>query len=352
MCTSSNKTNKSNQIERKVLREKILKDSTQRKTISFYRYVRIEEPDILRDELYARWNSQHVLGRIYIAKEGINAQMAVPEKIYDQFIDHLYSDEKFRDMEIKEALEENKPSFIKLTIKVRENIVADGLGSDFRVNRIGNHLNAEEFNQAIKDGAVVVDMRNHYESEVGHFENALLPESDTFRETLPKSLEMLKGKQDAKVLLYCTGGIRCEKASAFLLQKGFKDVNQLKGGIIEYAHQVKEKDLDCKFKGKNFVFDDRMGERVTEDVLSTCHQCGESCDRHVNCANDDCHLLFIQCSKCEEEMQGCWTKECIEMNALPRDEQKKLRKGKVKDDPLMVYRSHQKVDLLGKHRAH
>ena len=122
--------------------------------------------------------------------------------------------------------------------------------------------------------------------------------------------DILKGKEDKKILLYCTGGIRCEKASAYLKHHGFNDVNQLHGGIIEYARQIKSKGLESKFKGKNFVFDERMGERITDDVISRCYQCGSLCDSHYNCANDGCHLLFIQCETCREKFEACCSDEC------------------------------------------
>jgi UPF0176 protein len=194
-------------------------------------------------------------------------------------------------------------------------------------------------------GTVVIDMRNHYESEVGHFKTAFLPDADTFRQELPMVLDYLKDKKDNKILLYCTGGIRCEKASAFLKHNGFNDVNQLNGGIIHYARQVQAEGLESKFIGKNFVFDERMGERITGDIISTCHQCGEPSDRHVNCANDDCHLLFIQCEKCAEKMQGCCTEQCQAIVNLPIDEQKKIRKGKIKHNAHSVYKSRLRPNL-------
>ena len=128
--------------------------------------------------------------------------------------------------------------------------------------------------------------------------------------------------------MYCTGGIRCEKASAYYKHKGFKNVYQLEGGIIEYARQAQDQDLENKFIGKNFVFDHRRGERISTDVIAQCHQCGKACDTHVNCANEACHLLFIQCGECAEKMTDCCSDECKEIHALPFVEQKRLRKGK------------------------
>lgn len=160
-------------------------------------------------------------------------------------------------------------------------------------------------------------------------------------------IDHLKGQEDKKVVMYCTGGIRCEKASAYFKHKGFKDVHHLKGGIIQYAQEIKEQNLESKFKGVNFVFDERIGERITEDILSECHQCGKPCDTHVNCKNDDCHLLFIQCEKCAEKMSGCCTPECVKIAALPIEEQRELRKGRVKNGPecLSVYKSRLRPNL-------
>jgi len=169
-------------------------------------------------------------------------------------------------------------------------------------------------------------MRNHYETEVGHFDKAILPDVDTFREALPLVEKMLEDKKDKNIVMYCTGGIRCEKASAYYKHVGFENVFQLEGGIIEYARQVNQKGLENKFIGKNFVFDDRMGERISNDIIAKCHQCGESCDTHINCANDGCHILFIQCENCGTKYDKCCSEKCQDFIQLPEDEQAK-RKG-------------------------
>lgn len=336
-----------NRINKKELKKRLEEDNTPRKTVSFYRYVIIDEPGKLRDSLFKKWSALGAMGRIYLANEGINAQMSVPEKNWERFVNELFSDDRFKNMPFKLAVEDNGKSFYKLTIKVRHKIVADGLNdADFDVTNVGKHLDAEEFNKALgQPGTIVVDMRNHYESEVGHFENAICPDVDTFKEELPMVLDMLKDKKENKLLLYCTGGVRCEKASAYFKHHGFKDVNQLHGGIIDYARQVKAKGLKNKFKGKNFVFDERVGERISEEVISSCHQCGKPCDIHVNCANDDCHLLFIQCPECAEKMKGCCTTKCMEISSLPIEEQRKLRKGRKKQDSLSVYKSRLRPSL-------
>lgn len=298
-----------------------------RKTVSFYRYVILDEPQELRNQLYKDWFEMGIMGRIYIAREGINAQISVPEHNIDLFVDYLNSTPWFKNMPMKWAVEDDHFSFLKLIIKVRHKIVADGLEDDsFDVTNVGKHLTAAEFNAALEDdNTIVVDMRNHYESEIGRFEKAICPDVDTFREEVEYVTRALEDKKDAKILLYCTGGVRCEKASAYLKHHGFNDVNQLFGGIIEYAHQVKAQKLESKFKGKNFVFDERLGERITDDILSQCHQCGAACDNHTNCANNDCHLLFIQCEKCAEKYAGCCCDDCKKVNSLPKEERIKLR---------------------------
>lgn len=323
-----------NKLSKAELQKRLQAESFRRITFSFYRYVRLEDPTALRDELYRKWDAMKALGRIYLAKEGINAQMNVPEQEFERFRETLYADVRFKDVPFKIAVEDDGKSFLKLVIKVRNKIVADGLPEGaFDVYNVGKHLTAEEFNNALdQPGTIVVDMRNHYESEVGKFKGAICPDVDTFREELEQVSELLKGKEDQKVLMYCTGGVRCEKASAWMKHKGFKDVNQLYGGIIEYARQVKQAGLPSKFIGKNFVFDERLGERITEDVIASCHQCGKPCDDHTNCANDECHLLFIQCAECREKMAGCCSETCKQIAALPIEEQRKRRKGSKKGD--------------------
>ncbi|MGE0635354.1 MAG: rhodanese-related sulfurtransferase [Bacteroidia bacterium] len=336
-----------NRIDKRVLKKRLMEEPIKRITLSFYRYVIIDTPNEYRDELYKRWDALNVKGRIYVAREGINAQLSVPEEHFEKFRKDIDSDKYLTKVPFKIAVEDDGKSFYKLLLKVRKKIVADGLNDDaFDVTNVGKHLSAKEFNEALEqEGTVVVDMRNHYESEVGRFENAICPDVDTFREELEWVTENLKDKKDSKVLLYCTGGIRCEKASAYFKHEGFKDVNQLHGGIIDYARQVKQQGLESKFKGKNFVFDERLGEKITHDVISVCHQCGEPCDEHTNCANDDCHLLFIQCEKCKEKMKNCCTPECISITELPIEEQRKLRKGRIKNDSLSVYKSRLRPDL-------
>ena len=303
----------------------------QRLTLSFYAYAKIEDPKKFRDDLFLAWNALDALGRIYVAHEGINAQMSVPAENFEAFRETLEVYDFMRGIRLNVAVEQDDHSFLKLTIKVRHKIVADGLNDEtFDVTNKGVHLNAKAFNEILEDpNTIVVDFRNHYESEVGHFKGAITPDVETFRESLPIINEQLKDfKEDKNLVMYCTGGIRCEKASAYFKHQGFKNVFQLEGGIINYAKQINEEGLESKFIGKNFVFDNRLGERITEDIISQCHQCGKPCDNHTNCANDGCHLLFIQCDDCKAAMENCCSTECLEITHLPLAEQVKLRSGK------------------------
>lgn len=304
----------------------------ERLTISFYKYAHLGNPQIFRDRLFIHWNELDVLGRIYVAYEGINAQLSVPAENFEAFKAHLDTISFLKGVRLNIAIEQDNKSFLKLKVKIRKKIVADGLNdATFDVTNKGVHVGAEQFNELIEDpDTILVDMRNHYESEIGHFKNAITPDVDTFRDSLDIiEKDLASHKEDKKLVMYCTGGIRCEKASAYYRHKGFKQVYQLEGGIIDYARQVEKKNLENKFLGKNFVFDHRRGERISEDVIANCHQCGEPCDTHVNCANEACHLLFIQCTDCTKKMDDCCSDTCKEVHNLPYEEQKKLRRGKV-----------------------
>ncbi len=327
-----------NRISRRELKELIQKDPIPRITLSYYCYFPIHEPVTFRNQLYKQFNELGVLGRIYLAEEGINAQISIPTHNLEAFRSCLYSYEPMKGLRLNIAVDDDarptdssgrSKSFYVLDIKVRKKIVADGINDpSFSMANKGRYVNAQQFNELTKDpDTIVIDMRNHYEYEVGHFENAMEIPSDTFREQLPMAADMMKDNKDKNIIMYCTGGIRCEKASAYMLHQGFKNVFHLEGGIINYVNQAKQMRLDIKFHGKNFVFDQRLGERVTEEIISQCHQCGKPADTHVNCVNDACHLLFIQCNDCREKMKGTCSSKCFDFIHLPEDEQKKKRSG-------------------------
>lgn len=317
MVTKPHNTILSKEERRKIVEE----DGIERVTLSFYKYVRFDDPEALRQELLLRFGSFGCLGRIYIAHEGINAQMNVPKENFGQFDAYVKSRQWGKDIPFKIAVEEGSvPSFYKLTIKVRKKVVADGLDDAlFDPANTGAYLTAREMNDYIDDpDAIVVDMRNAYESEIGHFENAVIPNVDTFREELKMVPELLRVHKNKKVALYCTGGIRCEKASAWLKHNGFKNVRHLKGGVIDYKHQVEREGLPNKFKGKNFVFDERLGERIGDEIISYCHLCSKNkSDTHFHCKNQVCHTLFLCCEDCIEKYDGYCSRYCELFDRLP-----------------------------------
>lgn len=321
-----------NTYSREELEERLREKNIAFVTISFYKYHHLENPQKTRDELFKRWFELDVVGRIYVANEGINAQISVPTNRINDFRNTLDDIEWLRGIRLNFAVEESTEfPFLKLKIKVRNKILADGLNDDsFDVTNKGIHLSAAEFNRLTDDpNTLLVDFRNHYESEVGHFKGAITPDVDTFRDSLAEIEEnILKGNEERNIVMYCTGGIRCEKASAWFKHRGFKNVHQLEGGIIKYAHDVEQLGIENKFIGKNFVFDERRAERISDDIIAQCHICGEPCDTHTNCANEACHLLFIQCDSCKEKLDNCCSSECQEVNALPEEVKKEMRKGK------------------------
>ncbi len=312
--------------------EKLIDSSyLKRITLSFYIYVEIKSPKFFRDFFFINLNKLECYGRIYVSMEGINAQMSVPSINFERFKSFIYSISFFKKLRLNIAISQNNKSFLKLTIKVKDKIVADGINDkNFDPSKSGKHINAKEFNELLsRHNTICVDMRNHYESEIGKFKGAITPDVDTFRDSLPLIEKKLsKFKSNKNLVMYCTGGIRCEKASAYMKYKGFENVYQLEGGIIEYFRQVKAQGINNLFVGKNFVFDQRKSERISNHIISNCHQCGSPSDSHVNCANESCHLLFIQCYSCKKKMQNCCSKECIKIINLPEKEQKLLRKGK------------------------
>lgn len=320
-----------NLVSNEELKARMLAEAEPRTTVSFYKYFTINDAKAFRDALYVQFTQLNVFGRVYVATEGINAQISVPASRYEAFRTMLYGfDPALNNLRMNIALDDDGKSFWVLRMKVRERIVADGITDEsFDASDVGGYLKAGEVNTLLDDPDVVfVDMRNHYEYEVGHFDKALEIPADTFRDQLPMAVDMLQDSKDKKIVMYCTGGIRCEKASAWMRHNGFDNVYHIEGGIIEYARRAREQGLPVRFKGKNFVFDERMGERISDDVIAQCHQCGAPCDTHVNCKNDGCHLLFIQCPECAEKYHHCCSPLCMEELALSPEEQRARRAGR------------------------
>lgn len=320
-----------NLVSNKELKARMLAETEPRTTVSFYKYFTIDNPQVFRDSLYQTLTRLKVFGRIYIASEGINAQLSVPASLYEQMRSELYAfDPALNNLRMNIALDDDGKSFWVLRLKVRERIVADGIDdASFNPGNVGTYLQAAEVNQMLDDpDTLFVDMRNHYEYEVGRFDHALEIPADTFREQLPMAVDMLQSEKDKNIVMYCTGGIRCEKASAWMKHNGFDNVYHIEGGIIEYTRKAREQGLEVRFKGKNFVFDERMGERISDDILAQCHQCGAPCDSHTNCKNEGCHLLFIQCPDCAEKFNQCCSTPCMEELSLPAEEQRIRRAGR------------------------
>ena len=316
-----------NRINGDELKQRMLESNEPRTTLSFYQYANIADPDDFRNQLYRMFDDLGVFGRIYVAGEGINGQISLPTENLEKFREKLYTFPFLKNIRLNIAVDDDGKSFYKLKIKVRPKIVADGLDDDsFDVTARGVELDAKSFNEITdQDDTVVVDMRNHYESEVGYFKDAIRPDVETFRESLPIVEKMLEEEKDKNIVMYCTGGIRCEKASAYFKHKGFDNVFMVEGGIIEYTRKAEELGLENKFIGKNFVFDERLGEKITDDVISQCHQCGNPSDAHTNCANDACHILFIQCSSCATKYENHCSQKCKDFSALPEEERKALK---------------------------
>ena len=315
-----------------ILRARLERERAHRTTLSFYRYVRMKEVEALRHELYSEWEALGVLGRIYLSQEGVNAQVSLPTAKLDRFRASLNERDAFRDIPWKMAVEDDGRSFLKLAIKVKKKIVADGLADDaFDVTNVGEHLDAVTFNRKLEEGALVIDMRNNYESAIGHFEGAYLPKADHFRGAIEEVMEVMEEmvvKKDAAVLLYCTGGIRCEKASAYLKHHGFNNVGQLHGGIIDYARQIKAQGLESRYKGQNFVFDERLAERITDDAVSTRLHCGQPSDRLSHCRAVASSMLLVPCEACAEKYAECCSPSCREIHLLPAEVQRAWRKGR------------------------
>jgi len=291
--------NKLSALERSTILEE---SGSERLTLSFYKYAHIGNPELFRDHLFLSWDSLEVLGRIYVAHEGINAQLSLPVIYFKEFKNHLESISFLKDVKLNIAVKQNLKSFLKLTIKVRDKIVADGLeDKEFDVTNKGIHVNALKFNQLLKDkNTICVDMRNHYESEIGHFQNAIKPDVDTFRESLPIiEKDLSKYKEDKNLLMYCTGGIRCEKSTSYLLEKGFEEVYHLKGGVLNYFEQVPH--TESTWEGECFVFDNRVtvNHQLEPGEFDQCHACRRPITDEDKRRSE--FVVGVQCHHCVDE---------------------------------------------------
>ncbi|KAI1319633.1 hypothetical protein EDD11_003626 [Mortierella claussenii] len=326
-------------------------------TISFYQFRPINKDDLIKIQYYflTDLRTMDVVGRIYISVEGINAQISCPKDRVDQF--KLYYSQHwpiFDKIRFNPAMSEGK-AFKKLHVRVKNQLVSDGIdNSTFDLYNEPTYLTPEEWHKELSSRSeppILIDMRNHYESTIGHFENSIRPDVTTFKENVDAMLEICKGKEDQDIYMYCTGGIRCTRSGALLKSNGFKSVKMLQGGVTAYGRYIQDRrkevqrsDMDHQndgtdamtataskvesiYKGKNFTFDKRLGEPITEDVLATCHTCGAPCDSYCNCSNMACNLLMISCPSCLEKHQGtCGSGSCVDMVRELNEKQKQIQK--------------------------
>lgn len=281
--------------------------------LAYYYFTQIENPPLEVANHKRFFKGREATSRIYISEEGINGQMSASESDAIAYMEWLRSDPRFKEVKFK-VHHYHEQAFPRLTIKVRKELVAVGIKVDVQKDG-GKHISPKQWGEMIekKDpNTILIDVRNDYEWKIGHFEGALLPEINTFRE-FPQYAKDLKNDYDpskTKVMMCCTGGIRCEVYSAIVKQAGFEEVYQLDGGIIQYGLEEGSK----HWKGKLFVFDDRMAVPLSEDSqpITECSFCHAPCDIYFNCANMDCNDLFIACEKCALEAHGCCSGHCYE----------------------------------------
>ncbi len=279
----------------------------------FYKYVTINDPEALAESQRSLCERLSLKGRIIVAAEGINTTLEGTTEAVESYCAELTSDPRFTDVHFKKSTGTGK-AFPKLSVKVRNEIVSLGLPAEKDINpnkTTGKHLSAEELQQWFDSGKKfkIVDMRNDYEHRVGHFKDSVLPPLTNFRD-LPKALPTLEPLKGETVLTVCTGGVRCEKASGFLVENGFKDVYQLDGGIVTYMEKFEREGSTAKnFLGSLYVFDDRVTMSYAgpkeRPVVGVCDCCGVPAETYVNCSDDFCHKHFIVCEECKKDEMLC-----------------------------------------------
>ncbi|CAL4042905.1 tRNA uridine(34) hydroxylase [Buchnera aphidicola (Phyllaphis fagi)] len=302
-----------NIYSKKILKYDMLINHESRINLSFYKYCNIINLIEFKYKLYKLLNKLNVFGRIYISTEGINAQISVLKKKYYIFKKYLYhAHQLFKNIRINKSIDD-KQSFWMLKIKIRCKIVADGLlNTNYDDKNVGIYVKPDQVNSMLNDPNIIfVDMRNSYEYNIGKFKNAICIPGKTFRIQLNNILEILKNYKNNKIVLYCTGGIRCEKATAWIKYHNFKKVYHVEGGIINYIDKARRKLLPIQFQGKLFVFDYRMMEKISNKILSLCKICKNICDNYINCSYDLCHCLFIQCKYCYIKYGGYCSENCM-----------------------------------------
>ncbi|MPR36415.1 oxygen-dependent tRNA uridine(34) hydroxylase TrhO [Salmonirosea aquatica] len=278
------------------------------RVLLYYIYVRINDPETYRDEHHLFCIENNLLGRIIVSREGLNGTVSGLVEDCEAYMAYIRSDPRFAATQFK-IEEHDAHAFNKLHVRVKDEIVNSDLPVD-PTRRTGRHIEPSEFKEMMHDPDVVlVDMRSRYEHEVGRFKGAITFDMENLRE-LPEHIDEIVHLRNKKVITYCTGGIKCEKASAYLLDRGFENVYQLHGGIIRYGLEAGGENFD----GKCYVFDNRVAvevNRVNPEVISTCYVCSEPCERMVNCANPDCNRHVPICASCGQKLSGACSDECL-----------------------------------------
>jgi UPF0176 protein len=277
------------------------------RVILYYIYVRIDDPESYRDQHHLFCIEHNLLGRVIVSQEGLNGTVSGLEADCASYMDYLRADSRFAAIQFK-IEEHDSHAFKKLHVRVKDEIVNSDLPVD-PTRRTGQHLEPAEFDKLRHESDVVlVDMRSRYEHEVGRFKGAVTFDMENLRE-LPDHIDEIAHLKDKKIITYCTGGIKCEKASAYLLERGFENVYQLHGGIIRYGLEAGGADFD----GKCYVFDNRVAvevNRINPKVISTCYVCADECDRMVNCANPECNRHVPICESCGDKLAGACSETC------------------------------------------
>lgn len=284
---------------------------TKYKTLLYYCYSTIADAEQFAAEHLKFCKSLGLTGRIIVAEEGLNGTVSGAPEACQAYMDAIYADGRFNSTEFK-IDEVDEPSFVKMHVRYKSEIVHSGLRNPEIIDpkkQTGKHLEPKDFMEMKdRDDVIVLDVRSNYEHNLGKFNNAITLDIENFRD-FPAMINELAQYKDKKILTYCTGGIKCEKASALLLHEGFKDVYQLHGGIIKYGKEAGGKD----FEGKCYVFDNRLSvdvNSVNPVVISKCYNCGATTDKMINCANPECNEHFTQCDECGTKMEGCCSDAC------------------------------------------
>ncbi|CAL4321887.1 rhodanese-related sulfurtransferase [Buchnera aphidicola] len=281
---------------------------------SFYKYFYVDDPFLLKKIITRYFDKLKIFGRIYISSEGINVQGNILKKYFYKMKCFIYKlHPKLNNLHINIGIDNTRQSFLSLKIKIKKKIVDDGLKENILQKKYNKkYLNAYEVNKFLKKKDVIfLDVRNYYEYRIGHFKNAISTYTFTFRDHLKKIFNYISMYKNRKIVLYCTGGIRCEKTAFLIQKKGYKKVYQIYGGIIGYINECKKKKLPMKFLGNNFVFDLRLNEFISRKKISYCGQCFNKSDYYINCMNPKCNLLFIQCFLCSRKYKSFCSKLCL-----------------------------------------